>query len=178
MKKCLLRAIFALLVGCCISLQTFAQAITVTGKVTAPTGEALPGVSILVKGTNSGTTTDGNGAYTLSASSANATFIFSAIGFLTEEHPIGNKSVLNITLKEDNKLLNEVVVTALGIKREEKSLGFAAQTINENAVKDAKSNNWVNTLSGKVAGLNIQEQAQDRWVLPALPCGANVAEPG
>ncbi len=69
---------------------------------------------------------------------------------------MANQSVLDVTLLEDTKLLNEVVVTALGIKREEKSLGFAAQTVGENAVKDAKSNNWVNTLSGKVAGLTIQ----------------------
>ena len=57
---------------------------------------------------------------------------------------------------QEDKILNEIVVTALGIKREEKSLGYSAQTVKENAVKDAKSNNWVNTLSGKVAGLNIQ----------------------
>lgn len=64
--------------------------------------------------------------------------------------------MIDVMLQESTKMLNEVVVTALGIKREEKSLGFAAQTINANAVVDAKSNNWVNTLSGKVAGLNIQ----------------------
>jgi TonB-linked SusC/RagA family outer membrane protein len=70
--------------------------------------------------------------------------------------PTGNSSIL-ITMRSGNVLLDEVVVTtALGIKRAEKSLGYAAQTVNENAVKDARTNNWVNALSGKVAGLNIQ----------------------
>uniref|UniRef100_UPI003F709E5A SusC/RagA family TonB-linked outer membrane protein n=1 Tax=Dyadobacter sp. TaxID=1914288 RepID=UPI003F709E5A len=161
MKTRLLLAYFALLVGFCMPLHLSAQSFTITGKVTgptgaAPTGDPLPGVSVLVKGTSSGTTTDANGAFSLTVPSSNSTLIFSAIGFLPQEQTVGNRSVINVALKEDTKILNEVVVTALGIKREEKSLGFAAQTINENAVKDAKSNNWVNTLSGKVAGLNIQ----------------------
>ncbi|MCF0063774.1 SusC/RagA family TonB-linked outer membrane protein [Dyadobacter chenwenxiniae] len=156
MKIRLLQALFALLVGCSMSLQLSAQSAVISGKVTSQAGEAIPGVSILIKGTSSGTTTDATGAYSLTTTTRNATLIFSAIGFLSEEITVGNRSVIDVFLKEDNKMLNEVIVTALGIKREEKSLGYAAQTINENAVKDAKSNNWVNTLSGKVAGLNIQ----------------------
>jgi len=70
--------------------------------------------------------------------------------------PFTGQTTLILQLRVDNQMLNEVVVTALGIKREEKSLGYAAQTVNQNAVIDAKTNNWVNTLSGKVAGLNIQ----------------------
>lgn len=126
------------------------------GTVKAATGESLPGVNVLLKGTTVGTTTDVTGTYQLNAVPTGSVLAFSLIGFVTQEKSVGNQTVLDVTLLEDNKLLNEVVVTALGIRREEKSLGFAAQTVNENAVKDAKSNNWVNTLSGKVAGLNIQ----------------------
>ncbi|MCF0057130.1 SusC/RagA family TonB-linked outer membrane protein [Dyadobacter sp. CY356] len=156
MKKRLLPAFFALLLGLCVPFVSNGQLIRISGSVTAQSGDPIPGVNVLIKGTSSGTTTDAQGAYVLNASESGSAVIFSAIGFLSQEKLIGKQSVINIVLLEDTKILNEVVVTALGIKREEKSLGFAAQTINENAVKDAKSNNWVNTLSGKVAGLNIQ----------------------
>lgn len=156
MKKQLLPALFALLWGLFVPFTSTAQLLNLSGKVTAPSGDPLPGVNVLLKGTSSGTSTNGQGEYVLTSSSSGSTLIFSAIGFISEEKNIGNQSVINVVMVEDTKILNEVIVTALGIKREEKSLGFAAQTINENAVKDAKSNNWVNTLSGKVAGLNIQ----------------------
>jgi len=156
MKRQLLPAFFALLLGICLPFTSTAQSLNLSGKVTAQSGDPLPGVNVLLKGTSSGTTTNGQGEYVLTTSSGGSTVIFSAIGFISQEKPVGNQSVIDVVLLEDTKILNEVVVTALGIKREEKSLGFAAQTINENAVKDAKSNNWVNTLSGKVAGLNIQ----------------------
>jgi TonB-linked SusC/RagA family outer membrane protein len=156
MKKQLLPAFFALLLGLCIPFASTAQLLNISGKVTGQTGEPIPGVNVLIKGSSSGTTTDAQGEYLLNTSASGSALIFSAIGYVSQEKVIGKQSVINMVLLEDTKLLNEVVVTALGIKREEKSLGFAAQTINENAVKDAKSNNWVNTLSGKVAGLNIQ----------------------
>jgi TonB-linked SusC/RagA family outer membrane protein len=156
MKKMLLNGITAMLVGLCPLLSILAQTGSVSGKVSSVAGEALPGVNILLKGTSVGTTTNGEGIYQLSSVPSGAVLILSAIGFVSQEVDVGNKTVLNITLLEDTKLLNEVVVTALGIKREEKSLGFAAQTVDGNALKDAKSNNWVNTLSGKVAGLNVQ----------------------
>ncbi len=130
---------------------------SVSGKVlTAEDQSPLPGVNILVKGTTNGTITDVNGDYTITASAPSDVLIFSFVGYNFQEVSLEGRSVVNITLTSDARQLSEVVVTALGIKREEKSLGFAAQSVNENAVKDAKSNNWVNTLSGKVAGLNIQ----------------------
>jgi len=156
MKKNLLLSGLSLLLGWVVTLSTLAQTNAVTGKITSMAGEAIPGVNVLVKGTNTGTTTDANGVYKINAVSNTSILTFSAIGFTLQEIKVGNRSTIDVLLQEDTKLLNEVVVTALGIKREEKSLGFAAQTINANAVVDAKSNNWVNTLSGKVAGLNIQ----------------------
>ncbi len=139
-----------------IVLHTQAQHIGVSGTVSAVSGDGVPGVSVLVKGTVNGTVTDAKGKYTLPVPAENSILIFSSIGFTSQEVPVNNQTTINIVLVEDTKALSEVVVTALGIKREEKSLGFAAQTVNANAVIDAKSNNWVNTLSGKVAGLNIQ----------------------
>ena len=130
---------------------------SVSGKViTAEDQSPLPGVNILVKGTTNGTITDVNGDYSITASAPTDVLIFSFVGYNFQEVSLEGRNIVNISLTSDARQLSEVVVTALGIKREEKSLGFAAQSVNENAVKDAKSNNWVNTLSGKVAGLNIQ----------------------
>ena len=136
-------------------VETFAQN-SVSGKVKDSKNEPIPGVSVRVKGTTIGVTTDVNGDFKIAATASQGYLVFSSIGYSTTEIQLDKRSVYEVILAEDNKFLNEVVVTALGIKREEKSLGFAAQTINANAVVDAKTNNWVNSLSGKVAGLNIQ----------------------
>jgi TonB-linked SusC/RagA family outer membrane protein len=133
-----------------------AQTSVLSGIVKTEKEELLPGVSIQIKGTNNGTVSDFKGAYKINLEKDKNVIVVSYIGFLSQEIEVGNRTKLDIVLQEDTKVLNEVVVTALGIKREEKSLGFAATTINANAVIDAKANNWVNTLSGKVAGLNIQ----------------------
>lgn len=156
MKRSLLQGILSLGFVLCIWTNAFAQTSSLTGKVSSNQGEALPGVNILVKGTSNGTTTDLDGKFQLDQVSTTSVLVFSAIGFVTQEITVNNQMFLEITLAEDTKLLSEVVVAALGIKREEKSLGYAAQTINSNAVLDAKTNNWVSSLSGKVAGLNIQ----------------------
>lgn len=135
---------------------TYAQ-FSVSGTVISSDDKSpLPGVNIIVKGTNAGTITDSNGNYAIDAGSQDAVLVFSFVGFHAQESPVSGKTTIDIILTSDARQLSEVVVTALGIKREDKSLGYAAQSVNENAVKDAKSNNWVNTLSGKVAGLNIQ----------------------
>ncbi len=136
-------------------VETFAQN-SVSGKVKDSKNEPIPGVSVRVKGTTIGVTTDVNGDFKIAIPASQGYLVFSSIGYSTTEIQLDKRSVYEVILAEDNKFLNEVVVTALGIKREEKSLGFAAQTINANAVVDAKTNNWVNSLSGKVAGLNIQ----------------------
>ena len=131
-----------------------AMAQSVSGVVTAPGEGGLPGVSIAVKGTTTGTISDFEGKYSINASS-NATLVFSAIGFTTKEVAVGNQSVINIELKEDNQLLNEVVVTALGITREKKSLGFSQQEVSGDKLSESRSTNVVNGLSGKIAGVNI-----------------------
>ena len=137
----------------------FAQSATVTGTVTDDQNQPLPGVNVVVKGTTTGTLTDANGAFSLTPAKpllSTDALVFSFIGFSNVEVSIGSQRTFAVQLKATNQTLSEVVVTALGIRREEKTLGYSTTTISENVVKDAKSNNWVNTLSGKVAGLNIQ----------------------
>lgn len=135
---------------------TFAQERTVSGVVSDNTGMPLPGVSVLVKGTKSGTQTDFDGRYSIKATSSQV-LIFSYIGMKTHEVTASSASV-NIKLESDAQELSEVVVTtALGIKREKKSLGYATQEIKaEDLTAGASSGNFLNELSGKVAGVNIK----------------------
>jgi len=132
-----------------------AVALKITGNIKDDQGNPLAGVTVAVKGTSKVVISDSQGNYTITAEDTQV-LVFSFIGFKHSEVPVNGRTVINISLTEDMSRLNDVVVTALGIKREEKSLGYAAQTVKSNAVQDAKTNNWVNSLSGKVAGLNIQ----------------------
>lgn len=130
----------------------------VRGKVVDSNGETLPGVSVRVKGTAVGTTTDMQGNFSINAPD-NSTLIFSYIGYVSQEVSVNNRSSINITLVEDSQMLGEVVVTALGIERSSKSLTYAAQTINADALNQAKETNLINSLQGKVAGVTITKNA-------------------
>ncbi len=132
-----------------------AQTRTLTGTILAAEEGPLPGANVVVKGSTTGTTTDNEGKFTLKVPSENATIIISSIGFLTEEIAIGNRSTLDLTLKTDVKSLSEVVVTAFGVEKEVKSLGYGVQEIKGTALTEARSSNVVNALSGKVAGLRV-----------------------
>ncbi len=141
------------------SAGVLAQSVTLHGRVVDNNGEPLPSATVGIKGTQIQAKTDLNGEYRLVSPTPlndQAVITFNFIGFLTKEVIYRGNTRIDVRLEEDSKLLGEVVVTALGIRREEKSLGYAAQSVDENAVKDARTNNWVNSLSGKVAGLNIQ----------------------
>ncbi|MCJ8164052.1 SusC/RagA family TonB-linked outer membrane protein [Pontibacter sp. E15-1] len=135
-----------------LSAQTQAP---VTGRVTGSNGIGLPGVSIAVRGTGKGTVTDVDGNFTIAASSGDV-LVFSYIGFATKEVTVGNQSKLNVTLGEDTQALKEVVVTALGIKREAKKLGYATTTVDTDALLSSRSTNVGNNLVGKVSGVNVQ----------------------
>lgn len=135
-----------------------AQSQTIQGRVTDHQALPLPGVSVLVKGSTIGTITNVEGEYTLSspqALSANDSLVFSYIGFKSAIVPVAGRSTIDVRLQEDQKVLNEVIVTALGIKREERALGYAAQAVQGDQITNARSNNAVSALSGKVAGLNL-----------------------
>ena len=132
----------------------FAQS-KITGMVSSAKGnEAIAGVSVAVKGTSQGTSTDANGKYSINASS-NATLVFSFVGFVKKEVSVGSQSVINVSLSEETTALDEVVVTALGIKKESKKLGYATTTITPEAITENRSPNFMNALQGKIAGVNI-----------------------
>ncbi|MGJ8549735.1 SusC/RagA family TonB-linked outer membrane protein [Winogradskyella wichelsiae] len=134
---------------------TFAQERTVSGVVTDPSGLPLPGVNIVVKGTSNGTQSDFDGKYSISVNTGDI-LSFSYVGLKPEEITVGTSDQINATLTEDTAALDEVVITALGIKREKKSLGYATQEVDGDEVSKVKSSNFVNSLSGKVAGLDIK----------------------
>ncbi len=117
-------------------------------------GAGLPGVSIVVKGTSTGTITDIDGRFSIQAD-PQSTLVLSYIGFKTIEVAVGSQKALNITLDESAQALDEVVVTALGIRKESKKLGYATSTISKEAISENRSANVMNTLQGKVAGVNI-----------------------
>ena len=133
---------------------TFAQERSVSGVVSDNAGMPIPGVSVLVKGTQNGTQTDFDGKFSIKATPSQV-LIFSYVGMITREIT-ASSAALNVKLDTDSQELSEVVVTALGIKREKKSLGYATQEVKGDAVSKVKSSNFVNSLSGKVAGLEIK----------------------
>ena len=126
----------------------------VRGKVVDQNGQGLPGVSVIVQGTTSGTTTDTDGIYRLTVSGG-ATLVFSFVGFESQEIPVSNRSVIDVSMKEDVESLDEVVVTALGIEKDQRTLGYATAKVEPEDFNVNRSPNFMNTLQGKVAGVNI-----------------------
>ncbi|MFV0507325.1 MAG: SusC/RagA family TonB-linked outer membrane protein [Bacteroidales bacterium] len=141
---------FVLLIG-----SAYAQK-TVSGVVTDGNKEPLPGVTVVVKETSQGAITDSDGKYVLSTSVANPILVFSYIGFTSQEVLVENKSIIDIVLQETASELNEVVVTALGIRREQKSLGYAISKIDAQELTKVGSPNLGSALYGKAAGVKIQ----------------------
>ncbi|MDQ3290193.1 MAG: SusC/RagA family TonB-linked outer membrane protein, partial [Bacteroidota bacterium] len=133
--------------------------VAVSGKVTSAKGEAIPGVTVVLKGTTIGTVTSGDGSFSLNIPDDQGTLIFSFIGYVTKEEAVNGRSTFNVTLVEDTKSLQEVVVTALGITREKKSLGYAAQDVSGAELDKARETNFVSSLAGKVAGVTIMNSA-------------------
>ncbi len=135
--------------------QSWAQDQVISGKVTsAEDGSALPGVNVILKGTSTGTATDIDGNYKFSAPS-NGTLVFSFIGLTSKEVAIGNQSIINVAMSADAKQLSEVVVTALGVKRDEKALGYSVQQVNSDAIVNSGATSAVDALVGKAAGIQI-----------------------
>lgn len=154
MKRCTL--FFAMMLLAVMPI-LHAQTVQITGKVTsAEDGSPIPGVSVVVKGTTIGTTTDFDGNYTLNAPPAANAIVFSFVGLKTQEVAIGGRTNINVVLEQDVVGLEEVVVTALGISREKKSLGYATQEVKGDQIAPVKSDNFINSLSGKVSGVQIK----------------------
>ncbi|MFD0765917.1 SusC/RagA family TonB-linked outer membrane protein [Mucilaginibacter lutimaris] len=133
-----------------------AQAQTVTGTVTAKSDKGpLPGVSVRVKEAQAGTITDANGRFSINVPAGGKTLVFTFVGFTTQEVAIGGQTTINVQLAESSQQLGEVVVTALGISRQQKSLGYAAQQIKGENLTLTRQADFNTALAGKVAGVQI-----------------------
>ncbi|WP_149239756.1 SusC/RagA family TonB-linked outer membrane protein [Dyadobacter sp. 32] len=128
---------------------------TVKGKVTDDQGAALAGVNVLVKGTQQGTSTDAEGAFSINVADASSVLVFSFVGYQAQEITVGNSSNLTVKLLIDSKSLNEVVVTALGIKKEVKAVGYSVTKVDGGLFTKTRETNVAASLAGKVAGLNV-----------------------
>jgi len=158
LKKIKLPAILFLLL---LSQIVQAQNIVVSGVVKSSLGESLPGVSVLVKGTKQAVITDGKGSFSISLA-GKSTLIFSYIGFSSREIEIDKSAnALEVILKDGENALDEVVVTALGISRQKKSLGYAVQELKGENLSEAKETNLVNALAGKIAGVRVTNSQGD-----------------
>ncbi|RDC65235.1 TonB-dependent receptor SusC [Adhaeribacter pallidiroseus] len=133
---------------------SLAQSTTLTGKVADEKGEGLPGVTILVKGTTNGTTTDAGGSFSLNVPNGNNTIIASFVGYLTQEVPINNRTTLNITLASDTKALDEVIVVGYGTQKKSDVTGAVA-SVKAETLEERPSANLTQALAGRVTGANV-----------------------
>jgi TonB-linked SusC/RagA family outer membrane protein len=133
-----------------------AQNREVTGQVNDETNGPIPGASILLKGSSTGTVTTAEGRFALSVPSGTHTLVISSIGFMTQEVQVGASiSKINVKLAPDVKSLGEVVVTALGVQRATRNVGYAIQQVDGGAIQEAREVNYINALQGKLAGVQI-----------------------
>ncbi|WP_211999884.1 SusC/RagA family TonB-linked outer membrane protein [Chitinophaga sp. HK235] len=153
MKRSLFLCVSLLLLCCQVILAQEKKAIT--GKIQDAKGNPIIGASIQEKGTTNGTTSDADGNYKLNVSS-NATVIISSVGYLKQELPAGSHTVLNARLDDDTKGLSEVVVTAMGIKKDRRKVGYAISTVSGEDIVKSSPTNFASALYGRAAGVKIQ----------------------
>ncbi len=158
MKNFLLISLMALFLSCWTISNAYSQQ-SVSGRVVGVLEEALPGVTVLEKGTANGATTDVNGRYSLAVTGPEAVLVFSFIGYNTQEIKVRNQSQLDVQLEEDLQELEEVVVTALGIEKDSRGLSYTTQQLGGEELTKARDPNLMNSLAGKVAGVNINRSA-------------------
>lgn len=138
-----------------VTYKSAIQAVTVTGRITDKDNQGLPGVNVLLKGSTSGTTSDAEGNYSVSAPDGNGTLIFSYIGYTTQEVPINNQSVINVTLVDDIKALQEVVVVGYGTQKKE-SLTGSISSISSKDLEQVKASTVSAALAGKIPGVSFR----------------------
>jgi len=158
MKKILLVKIFSVFM--LFTSVAWAQERTVSGRVTSTDdGSALPGVNVLVKGTTQGTITDSNGAYRISVPSGSNSLSFSFVGFISQDVDFGSRSVVDVQLATDVTQLSEVVVTALGVEKQSRELGYAVSGVKSDELLASRESNILNSLQGKVTGVLINQSS-------------------
>jgi TonB-linked SusC/RagA family outer membrane protein len=131
------------------------QGLFISGTVVDEAGEPLPGVNVSVKGSTSGTISDADGKYSVSVAGRDAVLIFSYMGLAPQEITVGERTVIDVTMIEDVRLIDEIVVTALGLQREKKALGYAVQDVRGEAIAQSRELDVVNALNGRVSGVHI-----------------------
>lgn len=137
-----------------VEIQDNNEFLEVTGTVKSESGELLPGVTVFIDGTTTGTVTDIDGNYSISVP-AGSTLVFSYIGFATKRVVVGNQSVINITLEQEARALEEVVIAALGIQKTSRSIGYSATNVGADEMTINRTPNFMNALQGKIAGVNV-----------------------
>lgn len=150
-----------------LSHRSFAQNSSISGTVTDPGGESLPGVSVMVKGTRNGTSTDTNGKYALKGVPSDATLVFSFMGYKTRELQVKNRKKIDIILQEDVKSLDEVVVVGYGAVKKSHLTGSVSKLKNEN-LDEIPTSRLDNALVGKIAGVNIQNVSSEAGAAPSI----------
>jgi len=165
------RTLFALLGVFLSAVPAFAQQKTVTGKVTSEQGVALASVSVVIKGTNTGTATNNDGNYSIRVADGQV-LTFRFIGTAPEERTVGTASVINVQLKRVASTLDAVVTTALGQTASQRELGTAQQTVQGQDIAGTQRENFINSLQGRVAGVDVTSTSgaspAPSWVRPSL----------
>lgn len=139
--------------------QSSSQVREVKGHIQNSNGEPIAGASVQIKGTKIGAISNAGGNYSISTRGSNDVLVFSYIGYLDQEITVAGQATINVTLQGKSKSLDEVVVTALGIKREARSLGYAVSNLTMDSLTQANEPNFINSLSGKVPGMVITQSA-------------------
>ena len=141
-------------------LEVILQGIVITGKViSSEDNSGLPGVNVFIKGTSQGTVTDIDGNYTIEVPSDQSILVFSSVGFMSEEIVVGNRAVIDLSMNPDIKALDEIVVVALGIEREQRAIGYATQKVEGETLNKVPVVDVGTSLTGKVAGVLVQNSA-------------------
>ena len=158
MRKILLLFVMLFL----MSMQVLQAQRVITGRVTSSEdGKSIPGVNVIIKGTLTGATTDVDGKYRITVPEKSDFLIFKFVSLKTQEVKIGSKTVVDVVMMPDVMNIEEVVVTAIGVKREEKSLGYSATQVNGDDIVKARDPSALNALQGKVAGVNISSASSN-----------------
>ena len=149
-----LKKLSALLAFLAMSVFAFAQNQPISGKVTDANGNGLAGINVLIKGTRRGTATNADGSFTISAPT-NATLIVSGVGFADQEIALDGRTDVSVSLTGRQSELNTVVITALGITKAERKVGYSVTAINGDQLNKARETNVALSLEGQVAGLDV-----------------------
>ena len=160
------RSFLIMVIASLLSFVTNAQESQISGKISDVTGDGLPGASILIKGTNRGTTTDANGNFKIAAGS-NATLLISSIGFLNQEVSIGGKSIINLSLAADTKALDEVVVVGYGTQKKSQMTG-AISSVSSKQITEMPITNMGQALQGRVAGVDVAQTGSRPGATPTI----------